>query len=375
MTKYSEEELIEEIQRVSEEHCDGGTPTIDDMKSYSKYSITPYRNSFGRWNSAIEEAGFTVNQPSRKPIEDKDQLKREIKRLDNNNNIPSPPRAKDMTNHGNYAANTYKRTFGSWNEAIESAGINKRTSSKRVSEKEIKKDIKRVIKKLEKVPKGKEYDEHGKYHSSTIYSKIGSFSKAIESLGYEAQRKVYEDSELKEEMKRVIKKVERYPTKSEWEKISDISREPYLLRWGTWLNAVAEIKGVERVKIKMPSGEDSTAWKGGSEVFEDYGNSWLKKRNNALKRDSFKCRLCGSERSTENLTNPDVHHITPIRYWKIEKEHEKMNHLRNLICLCRSCHRKLEGKFKGRNHEEFEKLAKDYLDIEETEEKKGIFDY
>jgi len=79
--------------------------------------------------------------------------------------------------------------------------------------------------------------------------------------------------------------------------------------------------------------------------------------------------------SNRYFSRPDVHHIVPIRYWDVEEEHEQMNHSRNLISLCRSCHSKLEGKFKGSNHKEFEKLAKDYLDIEETEEERGIFDY
>jgi hypothetical protein len=60
--KYSEEELIEEIQRVSEEHCEGETPTQRDMAEYGKFAYTTYRKRFGSWNESVEMAGFEPNK-------------------------------------------------------------------------------------------------------------------------------------------------------------------------------------------------------------------------------------------------------------------------------------------------------------------------
>jgi 5-methylcytosine-specific restriction endonuclease McrA len=95
-------------------------------------------------------------------------------------------------------------------------------------------------------------------------------------------------------------------------------------------------------------------------------------------RDGNNCRICGVNTKQKYNLKPDVHHIVPADYWIVEDEHEKMNNLRNLISLCKACHKPLEGKFKGRNHEEFEELAKDYLDINNAEDKtvkQSLFDY
>jgi 5-methylcytosine-specific restriction endonuclease McrA len=95
-------------------------------------------------------------------------------------------------------------------------------------------------------------------------------------------------------------------------------------------------------------------------------------RKNVSKRDDGCCRICSQNNEIE------IHHIIPVRYWDVEKEHDEMNHPRNLISLCRSCHNKLEGKFMGRNHDEFERLAKEYLDYDdrdENNEERSIFDY
>ena len=60
--------------------------------------------------------------------------------------------------------------------------------------------------------------------------------------------------------------------------------------------------------------------------------------------------------------------------WREMEEHEQMNHPLNLISLCISCHRELDGMFKGRDHEDFEELARDYMGVEGSL-KRSIFEY
>ena len=52
-----------------------------------------------------------------------------------------------------------------------------------------------------------------------------------------------------------------------------------------------------------------------------------------LERDFFKCRLCSNKEGEMN-----VHHIIP---WCVSKD----NSLKNLVTLCKGCHKKLENKF------------------------------
>ena len=59
---------------------------------------------------------------------------------------------------------------------------------------------------------------------------------------------------------------------------------------------------------------------------------WAKKRLTILKRDEYKCRLCGSKH------NLQVHHI---KYSKDKKAWEYPN--LNLITLCEECHKKVHA--------------------------------
>lgn len=435
MVKYSEEELIKELQRISKEYCDGGSPRIKDMKKHGNISYMTYYDRFGSWNDSLEkldlEPNTTPSSYTRTDDYTKNDLIKEIKRLNEKNSIPSPPRARDMTKMGSFSSNTYKRVFGSWNKAIEKADLKPR--NKKWSKKQIKSKIIEYKNKYNEVPSGKDLNEEYDISYQSICRKVGNYHNFLDSLDLKYSRKkisknvlvdevqfiaekigktptqkefkensnhsikpvidrfgcynnfleeanlnknyvVYSEEKLINEMKRVIVEFEDYPTREEFNANSDFGYWRYYNHFGSWIKALEEA-GYDYDGKKMPRGEDHPLWRGGSKQFKKYGKSWLKQKKKALQRDNECCRVCEGKNSNGYFQNPDVHHISPIRYWDVEEEHQEMNHLRNLICLCRSCHSKLEGKFKGRNHEEFEKLAKNYLDIEETEEKKGIFDY
>lgn len=435
MTKYSEEELIEELQRVSEEHCDGEAPRQKDMNKYGKFSYMTYYNRFGSWNKSLKEVNLephaTPSSYTRSENYTNEELIKEIKKLNKKESVPSPPRAKDMTDKGAFSTNTYKRVFGSWNKAIEKANLKPR--NKKWSKEEIKNKILEYKNKYNKVPSGKDLNEEYGIGYQSMSKRIGGYYDLLDSLGLEYSREkipknvlvdevkimaenlgktptqkefkensdhslrpvidrfgcynnlleesnldknyvVYSEEKLINEMQRVIKSFERYPTREEFNKKSNFGYWRYYNHFGSWEKALKKA-GYDYDKRKMPRGEESPLWRGGSEQFKKYGSDWTKQKEAVLQRDNECCRVCGGLNSNRYFSRPDVHHIAPIRYWNVEEEHEMMNHPRNLISLCRSCHHKLEGKFKGRNHEEFEELAKDYLDIDETEKKKGIFDY
>ena len=88
-------------------------------------------------------------------------------------------------------------------------------------------------------------------------------------------------------------------------------------------------------------GEDHPDWQGGYEQY--YGPNWPQQRQKAVERDSHECRRCGiSERESIDTHGRklDVHHIEPFR--KFDSP-EAANRLDNLLTLCRTCHRRLEG--------------------------------
>lgn len=239
---YTEEELIEELHRISEEFCNGNSPKIKIMQDNGKYSRWVYEDRFGSWNSALKRAGYNVNVQFEVAkeglIEDYRRVAEEKSELDR-------ATVEDIEKYGKYCKSTYFNHFDDWNEVLEAAGF------------------------------------------QTVDGN----------------------------------------------------------RFG-------------------PSGNQHYRWKGGIS-FGDYGRSWSYQRRNCLKRDEYSCCVCEGKNASEHFERPDVHHITPVRFWEVQQEHKTMNHSRNLIALCRSCHLKLEGKFKGRNYEEFKQLAREFLDMDE----------
>ena len=246
---YSEKELLDELKRVSEEYCDGKTPTSIKMEEHGKYSSVTYANRFGSWNKALKKAGLSINKKRTQCEFNEEEISKELSHISQKFKDGGTPSQSDIDTHASFSAGYLRNRYGSWNDAVVEFGFEPRT--------------------------------------------------------------------------------------------------------------------------KHAGGEEHWAWEGGGD--NKYNNFHIssKKRKEILYRDNKECRICGS---SEKIL--DIHHITPIKFWNFENEKEKMNHPRNLITLCRSCHHsKLEGKFKGRNHKEFEELAKNYLDIDEKEEKRSVFDY
>jgi len=306
------EEIVKEINKISEIFCDDEAPTIEVMEKESKYGDFLIRNAFGTWNDALREAGYTPNVMH--DVTD-EKLLEEIGNLFDNENCHSPPTMFDMDDFGKYRSSTYISRFGTWSEAIEKAGYQfippgERTWNK-TPEEDIFQDVERII--VEECggefPTMQEYEKYTIYSRSMIQRRFGGLWKVAEEMGYKDENE-------------------------------------------NW----------------YPTGPDHYAWTGGYEYY--YGESWTRQKQKAISRAN-NCEVCSDKRSYM-----DVHHITPKKYWFVDEEHEQMNHLRNLVYLCRSCHRKLEGKFKGRNYEEFKRLAKEELGMTDKKpEEKSVFNY
>lgn len=76
-----------------------------------------------------------------------------------------------------------------------------------------------------------------------------------------------------------------------------------------------------------------------------YGPNWNRQRQKAIRRDSNSCQLEFLGNCEEDFV-VQVHHIFPNRFFGYvpgENEYFRWaNHLKNLVCLCRRCHRLCE---------------------------------
>lgn len=94
---------------------------------------------------------------------------------------------------------------------------------------------------------------------------------------------------------------------------------------------------VNEYKSQEYQGDGNPYWKGGYNP--NYSDGWWNARREALKRDSYKCQLCGDSESFDGR-NCDVHHKKPVREFE---EPSNAHFLDNLITLCRSCHSNVEN--------------------------------
>lgn len=108
-------------------------------------------------------------------------------------------------------------------------------------------------------------------------------------------------------------------------------------------------------------GEGHPRWSGASDSDMINGEVWAKRRAEAVSRDGNECYICGlsdQEHRTKFGQKIHVHHVTPRREfitdgeWSLEDLLEA-NALDNLVTVCASCHRDVEGL----SWDEIEQLA------------------
>lgn len=84
--------------------------------------------------------------------------------------------------------------------------------------------------------------------------------------------------------------------------------------------------------------ENCNFWKGGYDSYR--GKNWYKQRNEARKRDSNTCQICGKTEKEQGYSMI-VHHIVPFRFFV--NDYKEANKLINLKTVCHNCHAKQES--------------------------------
>lgn len=348
-SKVSREDLLEEIHRLSEEECGGNPPRERDVTEFSKYSMKPFYREFGKWNNALNASEIDgVYQYKDIPRED---LIGSIRGIFEEHGVLLK---KDFVKYSEYSLNPYDRRFGGFNNAVREAGYEPK-NYRGISKDQLKEEIKRLSDELGRTPLLKDIQEHGKFGTEIYYRKFGTWNNALKEVGMDINSKNYKKQELKQAIYEFYEEEGVTPSQNDILEKYGISNEAYRNHFGSWTKAIKECGFTP---VSRLSGEKHYNWGGGHKDY--YGPSWLKQRRKVRKRDQYSCRICGKGKE-ELGRNPSVHHITSTRYWFIDKEHEVMNSLTNLITLCQKHHIELEGKFKGRSHEKFEELAREYL--------------
>ncbi len=182
----NEARLLEELCRVADEV--DGRPTTRDVNEYAHVSATMYNNYFGSYMNAVERASVNQQSTKTKPTNEgenceteqtgatdpsRQTLCAELQRLDTTNS--GYPMTTEMRADGSYNPETYYDEFGSWEDALEAAGINKR---QRLID-----DIRRVAERVNKRPSTADMNEYGTHSSGTYTGYFDDWNTAVAAAG------------------------------------------------------------------------------------------------------------------------------------------------------------------------------------------------
>lgn len=85
----------------------------------------------------------------------------------------------DFARHGQFGDSKVVRTFGSWNAAVQAAGLEANTTTVRKTDAELKAEFDRVKEYLDKVPTASEFAAHGKIAVNVYSKRFGKWSAAV----------------------------------------------------------------------------------------------------------------------------------------------------------------------------------------------------
>lgn len=173
----SQSKLCEEIDRLYKEL--EKVPSFQDMYEYGRYSVYTYTRTFGSWNEAIRAAGYSP-RPSREK-HTRSELIAEIQRVAEK--CGRKPTLTDIADYSDISRNTYHNQFESWNNALEAAGFDPRRSTKRISEAELSAALQELTASVEGVPTTTDMDENGPYSPGVYINRYGSWKDALKTAG------------------------------------------------------------------------------------------------------------------------------------------------------------------------------------------------
>lgn len=200
----------------------GHLPSEDEIEMHSDYSANRFRQEFGSLFEAFQEAGIVPDSVTEEDynavaeandVEDKEagaeedknpepetksspsapskaELIEELQWLDEA--IDGIPYPSDMNDEGAFTAHVYQDEFGSWDDALDAAGIDK--------EQELLKDMDRVAEKVGEDMTAPEMNDHGKYSSSMASRYFGSWTEAKERFQeWKSEKEDEEEEDSSEE--------------------------------------------------------------------------------------------------------------------------------------------------------------------------------
>jgi hypothetical protein len=247
--------------------------------------------------------------------------------------------------HGTYHPSSITHRFGSWFKALEKGGLEKSRSEINIPLDKCICDLKRVSQLLGKeTVTQNEYRRFGQYSPNTLIRRFGSWQSALEQNGLKRTRNFrVSEEEYFENLEYIWRTLGRQPRYTEIQKpLSRFSAGAYEQKFGTWrkaLQAFVEYANRETTideelghfmeeKPSVLDEVDSSPPSSGLQR-SSRSISW-RIRFLVMRRDAFKCRVCGRSPANDSIV---VLHIDHIKAWSTGGE----TVMDNLQTLCEQC--------------------------------------
>lgn len=202
------------------------------------------------------------------------------------------------------------------------------------SDEELLNDLKAVSNIIKKdTVTMEEYNQYGKYHSTTLTRRFGSWFLCLQKAQLQMSRsKIGISNEaLFDNIEKVWIKLGKQPSYTQMEEYGEFSIGTYTKRFGGWRKALeAFVDYVNSTEIKIDESEPT------SDTTSDVANHITRRDINlrmrfiVMKRDNFKCCMCGRSPATTPGLELHIDHIIP---WS--KGGETV--IDNLQTLCSDC--------------------------------------
>jgi hypothetical protein len=192
------------------------------------------------------------------------------------------------------------------------------TYHRNTPDQELLDDLKKVADQIgmDKLTKA-QYDQKGNFHSHTLEKRFGTWNKALEKAGLKiVQKHNLSEKELFKNIEEVWIKLGRQPLYEEIKNpLSKYSPGPYEKRFGTWRKGLAAfIEHINSNKEEIQETENTEQDGKTSDTVEIAYNHKTKRniserlKVQVLMRDGNKCKICGV-----TVTGEDIHfdHIKP----------------------------------------------------------------
>lgn len=203
--------------------------------------------------------------------------------------------------------------------------------NKKINTQDLLDDLTLVSKKSSKSPTIEEYNANGKYESSVIIRRFGTWNNALHKVGLAINNRQWSEEELFNNLQEVWIKKGKQPARRDMDdkNFSKISSGAYLRHFNTWQDALNQF-------VKYINTEDSADIEVQLKVVS-YTHKTKRDippglRFKVLNRDCFRCCACGATRALDPTVELEVDHIVPY-----SKGGETV--LENLQTLCKRCNR------------------------------------